>query len=290
MSINESRGWLGVDGINLSKQPQPSGPAQDKPRPARATGQLQWSRGAWTSVVVAFWCWRSLSRPAMPTLGALLGALGVLGGCAAAAAPTNGRGCYGCIGYCTYGDTSCFRNKTYGEAPLELKWLDVDRDIGTQGRGWPSAKMGAEKYTRLPARAEGIVDRTVWNLAQMSAGLKTRFATGAKDVWIHWTLNHDSNGTLGNCCPPPPHSPQRLSSHTASQQVTGYGRRRRTPAWTCTLRTRDWSRTGSLNAGPPHPARHHDSVGDSAAPSNRSMLRVGIILFRRQRPEDARPR
>ena len=28
----------------------------------------------------------------------------------------------------------------------------------------------------------------------MSAGLKTRFSTTAKDLWVHWRLNRNSSG------------------------------------------------------------------------------------------------
>ena len=103
----------------------------------------------------------------------------------ASAAPpsSNQRECYGCIGWCTYGDASCFADKTYGKTPPALAWHDADADLGLQGRGWPSGAMPADgKYTRLPAKAKAIVDPTVWSLAQMSAGLKSRFSTTAKDV------------------------------------------------------------------------------------------------------------
>jgi hypothetical protein len=48
--------------------------------------------------------------------------------------------------------------------------------------------MGGAPYTRLPAKAKAIVDPTVWSIAQKSAGIKTRFATTATDVWIRWKL------------------------------------------------------------------------------------------------------
>ena len=105
----------------------------------------------------------------------------------ATATSANCRSCYGCIGYCTYGDNSCFVNNTYGEVPHALAWHDVDATLGTQGRGWASDSMGDSPYTRLPAKAHAIVDKTVWSLAQMSAGLKTRFSTAAKDVWVRLT-------------------------------------------------------------------------------------------------------
>lgn len=104
-----------------------------------------------------------------------------------------GRSCYGCIGYCTYGNHDCFSHNDYGNTPVR-KWHDVDAELGTQGRGWPSTEMGKAKYTRLPVKAKSIVDSTVWALGQMSAGLKTRFSTKAKDLWVHWKLNRNSSG------------------------------------------------------------------------------------------------
>jgi hypothetical protein len=105
---------------------------------------------------------------------AIVGAISTL----LVASSPGGRSCYGCIGYCTYGNHDCFHNSTYGNTPV-LKWYDVDADLGTQGRGWPSSEMGDSKYTRLPLKAKSIVDGTVWSLAQMSAGLKTRFSSKA---------------------------------------------------------------------------------------------------------------
>jgi hypothetical protein len=48
--------------------------------------------------------------------------------------------------------------------------------------------MGGAPYTRLPAHAKAIVDPTVWGLSRQSAGIKTRFATAATDVWVRWKL------------------------------------------------------------------------------------------------------
>ena len=90
----------------------------------------------------------------------------------------SGRSCYGCIGWCTYGDLCT--------PPSNARFYDVDKDIGTQGRGWPTSEMGDRPYTRFPAKAEAIVDSGVWAKAERSAGLKTRFSTNASDIWVHW--------------------------------------------------------------------------------------------------------
>eukprot|EP01079_Euglenida_sp_SAG-EU17-18_P003468 gene3468-3934_t len=95
---------------------------------------------------------------------------------------------YGSIEWCTYGDHSCFVNGTYGAVPAAARWYEVEADIGVQGRGWPSADMPGIKYTRLPKKAQGIVDSRVWSLAQASSGLKARFSTPARDLYVRWSL------------------------------------------------------------------------------------------------------
>ena len=115
--------------------------------------------------------------------------------------PTNGRSCYGCIGFCTNNDQCRPPN---GSATV---WHDVARDIGVQGRGWPDDAMGGKPYTRFPAKAQAFTaegPEAVWNTAQRSAGLKTRFATAAADVWVHWHLTSQAQGdwlwpAVGHC-------------------------------------------------------------------------------------------
>ena len=103
----------------------------------------------------------------------------------AAATPNNARDCYGCIGWCTYGDVC--------SPPPTAVWHDAAKDINVHGRGWPEEAMGGKPYYRFPAHAEAIPglakgNEEVWTKSQRSAGINTRFATSAADLWVHWEL------------------------------------------------------------------------------------------------------
>ncbi|MBN1852332.1 MAG: SGNH/GDSL hydrolase family protein [Pirellulales bacterium] len=63
-------------------------------------------------------------------------------------------------------------------------WYDV-RHLGIEGRGWPETKS---YFDRLPAKAETMVRKPVWNLSQQSAGLSVRFVTDATSIHARWTL------------------------------------------------------------------------------------------------------
>jgi hypothetical protein len=59
-------------------------------------------------------------------------------------------------------------------------WFDI-RQFGVEGRGWNDTK---DFYDRLPARAEGLVRKPVWDLSHDSAG------NGAKSVCRLAELNN----------------------------------------------------------------------------------------------------
>ncbi len=63
-------------------------------------------------------------------------------------------------------------------------WYDV-QNLDVEGRGWTDTKAF---YNRLPAKAEGVVPRSVWGLSQHSAGLCVRFETDATTIRARWTL------------------------------------------------------------------------------------------------------
>lgn len=65
-----------------------------------------------------------------------------------------------------------------------LRWHDA-ASLPVEGRGWTETK---HRYDRLPAKAEALVRRPVWDLAQHSAGLSVRFVTNATAVSARWTL------------------------------------------------------------------------------------------------------
>ncbi|MGO8752750.1 MAG: SGNH/GDSL hydrolase N-terminal domain-containing protein [Thermoguttaceae bacterium] len=62
-------------------------------------------------------------------------------------------------------------------------WYDC-KDLAVEGKGWADTKAF---YDRLPARAEGKVPPSVWNLSHDSTGLCVFFATDAPSLQVHWT-------------------------------------------------------------------------------------------------------
>ena len=67
-----------------------------------------------------------------------------------------------------------------------VTWYNVE-DWGVEGRGWESDEM-KRFYSRLPAKAEGVVRKPVWSLSQHSSGMLTRFQTDAKSIQTRYTL------------------------------------------------------------------------------------------------------
>ena len=65
-----------------------------------------------------------------------------------------------------------------------FKWTDI-RDLGVEGRGWTNTKVF---YDRLPAKAEGVVRKPVWDLSRSSAGMCVRFVTDATNIRARWAL------------------------------------------------------------------------------------------------------
>jgi len=63
-------------------------------------------------------------------------------------------------------------------------WSDI-RQFGVEGRGWNDTK---DFYDRLPAKAEGVVRKPVWNLSRNSAGMCLRFVTDATTIHARWAV------------------------------------------------------------------------------------------------------
>jgi len=63
-------------------------------------------------------------------------------------------------------------------------WYDI-RHCDVEGRGWTDTKAF---YDRLPAKAEKIVRKPVWNLSRHSAGMCVRFMTDAPTIHARWEL------------------------------------------------------------------------------------------------------
>ncbi len=67
-----------------------------------------------------------------------------------------------------------------------LSWHNVE-NWGVEGRAWPAADM-QRFYARLPAKAENVVPKPVWRLAQHSSGMLTRFVTDATTIQVRYEL------------------------------------------------------------------------------------------------------
>jgi len=68
-----------------------------------------------------------------------------------------------------------------------LYWYDI-RLLGVEGRGWTDTRSF---YDRLPAKAEGMVRKPVWNLSHDSAGMCVRFVTDAARIHVRWSLRSE---------------------------------------------------------------------------------------------------
>ena len=63
-------------------------------------------------------------------------------------------------------------------------WFDI-KSFGVEGRGWDHTK---DFYDRLPAKAEGVVRKPIWDLAHNSSGMCVRFETDATKIRARWAL------------------------------------------------------------------------------------------------------
>ena len=96
--------------------------------------------------------------------------------------------------------TMVIKGYTQGKDEL-IKWIDA-KDLGIEGRGWGNDLL---YYTRLPAKAEGRVPDSVWNLSKKTAGLFLHFITDANAIKAKWGLTNeklsgwenDANGISG---------------------------------------------------------------------------------------------
>ena len=65
-----------------------------------------------------------------------------------------------------------------------LTWFNV-QDWGIEGKGWTDT---TRYFSRLPARAEGVVREPVWNLSQHAAGMVVRFITDSPAIHVKYAL------------------------------------------------------------------------------------------------------
>ncbi len=78
--------------------------------------------------------------------------------------------------------------KAAKDAKGETLWYDA-RELAVEGRGWTHTE---KFYHRLPAKAKGVVPKSVWGLGTDSAGLCVRFATDASRIAARWTVTSKS--------------------------------------------------------------------------------------------------
>jgi len=63
------------------------------------------------------------------------------------------------------------------------QWVDAHA-LTLEGRGWEETST---TYSRLPARAEGLVTPPVWRLSHNTAGVSVRFVTDSPAIHANWS-------------------------------------------------------------------------------------------------------
>ncbi|MBK7257633.1 MAG: SGNH/GDSL hydrolase family protein [Ignavibacteriae bacterium] len=69
-------------------------------------------------------------------------------------------------------------------SPDSLTWYEPPA-WSIEGRGWTDVKRA---YDRLPAHAENVVRRPVWDLSRQSAGMSVQFRTDAQEIQVRYSL------------------------------------------------------------------------------------------------------
>jgi len=67
-------------------------------------------------------------------------------------------------------------------------WYDA-RGLTLEGKGWGDTE---KPFSRLPAKAHGVVRDPVWNLGAHSAGICVRFVTDSDQISARWKLTSDT--------------------------------------------------------------------------------------------------
>ncbi len=75
-----------------------------------------------------------------------------------------------------------------GQTAPEMAWKDA-RELLVEGQGW---KETAAPYDRLPAKAEALVRKEVWDLSRHSSGIAVRFVTNATTIHARWLLRREA--------------------------------------------------------------------------------------------------
>ncbi|MFC6997247.1 SGNH/GDSL hydrolase family protein [Rufibacter roseus] len=80
-------------------------------------------------------------------------------------------------------------------SPEKIEWHPVNK-FGIRGLGWQELQ---ETFTRLPAKAQGVVSPAVWKLSQHSAGLYVQFATNSTTIKVKWSVR--ANNSFSHMAP-----------------------------------------------------------------------------------------
>lgn len=74
------------------------------------------------------------------------------------------------------------------ENAIPWHWIDAVK-LTVAGQGWQDTQL---PYDRLPAKAEMLVRKPVWDLSHNTAGVSIRFVSDATKLKIRWTLLNES--------------------------------------------------------------------------------------------------
>ncbi len=82
--------------------------------------------------------------------------------------------------------TAFWTSSSWSACVEDVSWHDVE-EWGAEGRGWEGQER-KRYYDRLPAKADGVVRRPVWDLSRHSAGMAVRFRTDAPAIQVDYQL------------------------------------------------------------------------------------------------------
>lgn len=71
-----------------------------------------------------------------------------------------------------------------GEDFKDVVWKDA-KALTLEGKAFADTKA---PYDRLPAKAEGVAPKAVWNLSRDSAGMAVRFVSDSPTIYARWTV------------------------------------------------------------------------------------------------------
>ncbi len=83
-----------------------------------------------------------------------------------------------------------FSIPAYSQQKIEMSWYGAAQ-FGIEGKGWPDSATKTPFY-RLPAKAETMVNKDVWQRGSNSAGLHVTFTTDASLIAVRWRLSNPS--------------------------------------------------------------------------------------------------